>query len=266
MYNPGRVRRWASPLPTGGKRPPVYIISRVIYSSVSFRVVRVDSRFSGNAACCRERFFSWRVEASLLPPTAAPNLYIDDAVCPCSVFFSFSPTSFTAAVQDALDRANEVMGSSLTQRDVKIHVVRDVAPNKPMLCLSFAAPDAADGGGGGGGGGATKKDRDANTGSAVGPFVRNAGGHSEAASAPAAAAGAGADAVKTTACSGSGSEAAAAGDSGTGGAGDAAAAAAAAAPGGTAVIDADGGEGEMGGVEVCKKRPRTAEVAGDRGA
>lgn len=44
--------------------------------------------------------------------------------------------------QDALDRANEVMGSSLTQREVKIHVVRDVAPNKPMLCLSFLAPDA----------------------------------------------------------------------------------------------------------------------------
>ncbi|CAN0425635.1 unnamed protein product [Pylaiella littoralis] len=44
--------------------------------------------------------------------------------------------------QDALDRANEVMGSSLTQRKVKIHVVRDVAPNKPMLCLSFLAPDA----------------------------------------------------------------------------------------------------------------------------
>ncbi|CAM9759096.1 unnamed protein product, partial [Hapterophycus canaliculatus] len=44
--------------------------------------------------------------------------------------------------QDALDRANRVMGSSLTQREVKIHVVRDVAPNKPMLCLSFLAPDA----------------------------------------------------------------------------------------------------------------------------
>ncbi|CAM9438977.1 unnamed protein product, partial [Laminaria digitata] len=46
-------------------------------------------------------------------------------------------------LNDALDRANEVMGSHLTAREVKIHVVRDVAPNKPMLCLSFAAPDAA---------------------------------------------------------------------------------------------------------------------------
>ncbi|CAM9621756.1 unnamed protein product [Scytosiphon promiscuus] len=53
--------------------------------------------------------------------------------------------------QDALDRANQVMGSSLTQREVKIHVVRDVAPNKPMLCLSFLAPDAGDGGGDAGG-------------------------------------------------------------------------------------------------------------------
>lgn len=44
--------------------------------------------------------------------------------------------------QDALNRANEAMGSSLTSEDVKIHVVRDVAPNKPMLCLSFTAPNA----------------------------------------------------------------------------------------------------------------------------
>lgn len=45
--------------------------------------------------------------------------------------------------QDALDRANSVMGTSLTRDDVNVRVVRDVAPKKPMLCLSFRAPDAS---------------------------------------------------------------------------------------------------------------------------
>lgn len=43
--------------------------------------------------------------------------------------------------QDALDRANGVMGTGLTRAQVQVRVVRDVAPKKPMLCLSFRAPN-----------------------------------------------------------------------------------------------------------------------------
>lgn len=42
--------------------------------------------------------------------------------------------------QDALERANAVMGSHMARADVHFHHVRLVAPNKPMLCLSFRAP------------------------------------------------------------------------------------------------------------------------------
>lgn len=162
-----------------------------------------------------------------------------------------SPPSKWFVFQDALDRANEVMGSSLTQRDVKIHVVRDVAPNKPMLCLSFLAPD--DG---------ASKDTGADTDKAEVPVHDVAG--SGATPTLAGAAGADGSAAEIT-CRSSSSEAVA-GDSVTGGTD---AAAAAAATGATAAVAADDRE-EGGGVGdseggACKKRPRTAEAPGDGG-
>jgi tRNA (guanine37-N1)-methyltransferase len=45
--------------------------------------------------------------------------------------------------QDAIDRANAVMGTQLPRDAVQVHFVRDVAPKKPMMCLSFRAPAAA---------------------------------------------------------------------------------------------------------------------------
>lgn len=205
-----------------------------------------------------------RVQASLfsvaLSVAAVPKLYFLPLFS--LDFFTSSlppsPQKRLGVVQDALDRANEVMGSSLTQRDVKIHVVRDVAPNKPMLCISFTAPDA---------GGADKDGSDAGT-DKTEPLVRSVGG--DAAPAPAAAAGADGGAAEKAAC---GSSEAVAGGSGTGGADTATAASAVAATGATAVVDAGGREGGGGGVGMegsdggaCKKRPRTAEAPGDEGS
>jgi tRNA (guanine37-N1)-methyltransferase len=45
-------------------------------------------------------------------------------------------------VGDSLARVNEVLGSSLERNDIRVHLVRDVAPNKAMLCVSFQAPEA----------------------------------------------------------------------------------------------------------------------------
>jgi hypothetical protein len=45
--------------------------------------------------------------------------------------------------QDAIHRANAVMGTALPRDAVQVHFVRDVAPKKPMMCLSFRAPAAA---------------------------------------------------------------------------------------------------------------------------
>lgn len=155
-----------------------------------------------------------------------------------------NPSPHCCVLQDALDRANEVMGSSLTQRDVKIHVVRDVAPNKPMLCLSFVAPDA---------GGAPNNDPNAGgTGK-----VQSVG--SDAVPTPAeGAAGPEGGAAERTTCSG-GSEAVE-GGCGTGGA-DAVVAS------GVGVDDRERAgmevEGSDGG--ASKKRPRTAAVPENRG-
>ena len=154
------------------------------------------------------------------------------------------PSPHCCVLQDALDRANEVMGSSLTQCDVKIHVVRDVAPNKPMLCLSFVAPDA---------GGAPNNDPNAGgTGK-----VQSVG--SDAVPTPAGgAAGPEGGAAERTTCSG-GSETVG-GGCGTGGT-DAVVAS------GVGVDDRERAgmevEGSDGG--ASKKRPRTAAVPDDRG-
>jgi hypothetical protein len=45
--------------------------------------------------------------------------------------------------QDAIDRANAVMGTQLPRDAVQVHFVRDVAPKKPMMCLTFRAPAVA---------------------------------------------------------------------------------------------------------------------------
>ena len=51
------------------------------------------------------------------------------------------PTDGQHEYQEAIDRCAEALGSPLTEGDVEIRVVRDVAPNKYMLCVSFQLPD-----------------------------------------------------------------------------------------------------------------------------
>ena len=40
----------------------------------------------------------------------------------------------------AIARASRALGHTLARGDVAVHLVRDVAPKKPMLCLSFRYP------------------------------------------------------------------------------------------------------------------------------
>lgn len=54
--------------------------------------------------------------------------------------YCFSKAKDGAAVADVRERAAAVLGASLEGRS-DVHVVRDVAPSKLMLCVSFAVPD-----------------------------------------------------------------------------------------------------------------------------
>lgn len=44
------------------------------------------------------------------------------------------------AVKSAIRRAEEAMGGALKREEVEAHFVRDVAPKKHMICLSFRLP------------------------------------------------------------------------------------------------------------------------------
>ncbi|CAM9663722.1 unnamed protein product, partial [Phaeothamnion confervicola] len=63
------------------------------------------------------------------------------SVPPMVHVYCFSKAADPAA--DAIARANAALGTAMTTADVAVHVVRDVAPRKTMVCLTFQAPSAA---------------------------------------------------------------------------------------------------------------------------
>mmetsp|Transcript_30364 Transcript_30364/g.74811 ORF Transcript_30364/g.74811 Transcript_30364/m.74811 type:complete len:180 (-) Transcript_30364:54-593(-) len=63
-----------------------------------------------------------------------------DGPLPTVHCYCFSKAKDEAAFADVRTRAAEVLGASLEGRS-EVRVVRDVAPGKLMLCISFVVPD-----------------------------------------------------------------------------------------------------------------------------
>jgi len=68
------------------------------------------------------------------------NVYPDDASLPMVHCYCFTrELEFDKAEVDIRERVEKAMGAPL-EGDVKLHVVRRVAPKKDMYCISFKLP------------------------------------------------------------------------------------------------------------------------------